>query len=234
MLKDAGDPMIGLTSSVIPSCLLKIVAKSNPGSDLWETFRKSSQAEHGDTYPYVPGFVMDSCTHGNETKHIDDPYWLFSRDAKPDASDTPKPNTESHVVLDLKRGILTVVFVTSQGVAVTQIVFYAKGCIKTTDELLYEYGYNYWRVVWLRLMRQHASYAMETNSTCTKIRTAILKAIGMSALELTNKEKQRLALGNAASLGLIDAPAVDKKRRTARKSECRDECRANSSKRSSK
>jgi len=124
MLKDVGDPMVALASHFIPSSILKVISPDY----LWENFKEESKEKYGRQYTYVPGFVMDSSTHGNETKHIDDAGWLFLGESLANRSDVPTPNLESNVCIDLERGMLTCVFVTSQKTAKNQELLHDWGC----------------------------------------------------------------------------------------------------------
>mmetsp|Transcript_39531 Transcript_39531/g.77221 ORF Transcript_39531/g.77221 Transcript_39531/m.77221 type:complete len:581 (-) Transcript_39531:447-2189(-) len=107
MVKSAGDPMVGLTSNYIPFRILNRMARRRNAKET-KIFREDGNGPSG--------FVMDSSTHGNETKHIDDPCWIFMGVGNADGSNVPKPNLSSHVVLDLKRGLPTVCFVTNRTV----------------------------------------------------------------------------------------------------------------------
>jgi len=97
MLKVKGDPMIGLVSNEIPLNLLK------PFANKKQLDRYLKHVARGGA-----GFIVESSSHGNETKIIDDPGWTYADNG----NDVPAPTLESHLVFDLERGLPTVVFIT--------------------------------------------------------------------------------------------------------------------------
>jgi len=107
MLGKVDDPMIGLTGSEIPAHLFKdLVSK-----DVWAKYKLDhTDPESG----RIEGFVIESSSHGNETRHIDDASWLHSGYG---STHTPA-NIEPYLILDLRRRLPTVMFFVKEHVEV--------------------------------------------------------------------------------------------------------------------
>jgi hypothetical protein len=83
---------------------------------VWQDYRKNhlKQEKDDNGVRRVAGIVIECSSHGNETKPIDDAGWLQAGHG----GTVTKPNIESFLVLDLKRGIPTVgFFVTEDAVS---------------------------------------------------------------------------------------------------------------------
>ena len=109
-----GDPLLGLSSNLIPAKLLQSLSDKRA----WKSYRqgcvKSSEVS---SLRGVPGFVVESSFRGNETKHIDDPSWLFMASSGIEKETHQMPNLEARVILDLERLAITVGFETNRDVA---------------------------------------------------------------------------------------------------------------------
>ena len=81
-----------------------------------------------------------------------------------------------------------------------QIVLVATGTIKEGDELLCNYGKEYWKTMWLHLIEDHASYATETSFRCKKTREALRTVKGWSDEQLKEKEMESLVAASASEV----------------------------------
>ena len=107
VIKDAGDPLLGLASNVIPSPFLRELATNRE----WKAYKKACGG--GRT---APGIIIECSAIGNETRHIDDPAWAYMSDSNIIGTNVPQHNLESRVVLDFKRKLITCVFETTRDV----------------------------------------------------------------------------------------------------------------------
>ena len=130
---EVGDPLMGLAANFVPSSFLKALVGGR-GTSAWNGYVQNSSKYEGGR---VPGLIVASNTHGNETKYIDDPGWLYMSESNVVGTDMPEPNLEARVVLDLKRGRITVAFETITDVPAGTELTMDWGCWhKICDQML--------------------------------------------------------------------------------------------------
>ena len=135
----AGDPLLGLSANFIPSAFLRQLVGGYKSS-AWKTYAECSRAH--DTAAEcegrkLPGLIVACNTHGNETKYIDDPGWLYMSESNVIGTDMPEPNLEARVVLDLNREVVTVAFETTEDVPANTELTMDWGCWpKISDQML--------------------------------------------------------------------------------------------------
>lgn len=110
VIKEQGDPLLGLTSNLIPARLLQQLSDDRS----WKSYRKGCKQAKEARLNRLPGFVVESSFRGNETKHIDDPQGLSL--AGGGVTEKETPNLEARAILDLKHSSITVGFETNRNV----------------------------------------------------------------------------------------------------------------------
>lgn len=110
VIKEQGDPLLGLTSNLIPARLLQQLSDDRS----WKSYRKGCKQAKEVKLNRLPGFVVESSFRGNETKHIDDPQGISLAGGGVTGKETP--NLEARAILDLKHSSITVGFETNREV----------------------------------------------------------------------------------------------------------------------
>ncbi|GFH62012.1 hypothetical protein CTEN210_18488 [Chaetoceros tenuissimus] len=113
-IEKEGDPLLGLSSNLIPARYLKSIS----GEKNWKQYKQDCKNAGEVKKNKIPGLVVECSFRGNETKHIDDPGWLFMASGDPVEEELHEtPNLEARVILDLKgKGTITVGFETIRDV----------------------------------------------------------------------------------------------------------------------
>lgn len=97
------NPMFGLAANQVPASLFQKFASK----EAWLDYKKENMCGKN-----VGSIIIESSSHGNESKHIDDSAWLHAGFNRP----AVKPNLDSMLVLDLIRDKPTVGFFTNRSV----------------------------------------------------------------------------------------------------------------------
>jgi len=113
------NPSRGLSSSYVGPELLQCLASR----ETWDCYQKHHRIQE-DGKERVAGIIIECSTHGNETKHIDDPGWLHAGENQP----TVEPNVDAHLVLDLERRMPTVAFFTNTHICKGEELVMDWGC----------------------------------------------------------------------------------------------------------
>jgi len=106
MVEENGDPFVHLQASQIPAELLRPLVNSRE----WQLYRdghtrrmKNGHIKKVARSHCVKSLVIECSSHGNESRHIDDPGWLYADHG----AQLPEPTLEARLILDLERGLPT-------------------------------------------------------------------------------------------------------------------------------
>jgi hypothetical protein len=85
-----------------------------------------------------------------------------------------------------------------------QLVFVATRKIEIGDELLGQYGREYWNIMFQRLLQNHARFAAQTNERCKMLRKMILADTEWNADDLRSLEIKKLKGSAPLLIGFND------------------------------